>query len=139
MKQKMNKYPYMKSDSITIVSGWLTSNAIFTSTSILISYGIIESLLYGTMWTVSVIICYLLLTFKKPKEPNKYNFTTFDRPLKIGFFVYFYMKVFIICVGGGVVLSIFLRLPFKLSAVIFLIVGIAYTFLNFQLRFRHYL
>src|SRR5690625_1963435 len=138
MMRTMSEHTYQRKDSITIVSGWLTTNAIFTSTSILISYGIMESLLYGVIAAFSVILCYLLLTLKKPKKQTVASLSTFNGPLKIGFIVYYYWKILILCLGGGFTISIFLRLPFKISLFIFLVLSLVYYYLKIHLRFRYY-
>src|SRR5699024_3611456 len=110
----------LKSDSVAIISRWLSTNAIFTSTSVLITYGMMQGFIFGAIAFIAVGICYVLLTFLTIPTINFNTLIETDRLFKFFLLINTFFTVFLLSLGGGMVISIFFRIPLVLGITIFM-------------------
>ncbi|MRG87881.1 hypothetical protein [Salinibacillus xinjiangensis] len=132
----MNKQ-YSSIDStnpVKIISRWLSVSALFTGPSFLIHYGLMEGIFFGVAVLIAVSLCYLYLTYFVDKRSIQVET---DWVLQLYYIVSSLMQLFMIAIGGGMVISILFSNHLSVGIVIFIGVGFLFLYVQKLPPIRH--
>ncbi|MGY0692405.1 hypothetical protein ACW2QC_06370 [Virgibacillus sp. FSP13] len=127
--------------SITI-SRWISTNAIFTAPSIVITHGIMEGILFGFTAFLATVIMYFVFkrSVMKQSKGNALKGGNLELgKLRVYYLVSSYMQLYLMVLGGGLVVSIMCHFTVIMGMVIFIVLCLLYSLVKFEPNFKHHI